>query len=409
MQMKRHRPNNLPQTSKEALERTRDQDVEQISRSLNGVEVQVVISGSIAAVQSIKFIRSLRRLGANVHCLLTDGGKMFITKTSLEWASQNPVITTFSGLSEHALPKDLLLVAPASGNFIAKAASGICDSPATTFFASYLGAKQKTMVIPTMHENLYDSQIFQKNLQTLNTNGVYVYEEISAEGRKKFPDPDTLAIEASHYYNANDKKVFINMGGTKSRLDAVRYLGNTSSGRLGSQITEELYRRGYQVDVLMGSVTTEPRCGNITKKPWIDDFSKHIEQTDFSQYHGAVCCGAILDYKISNPADKKTASGQDSWNITLESTKKLIPMIQPNGKKKVGFKLSEPMEESAKQKLVNSYIKKYELSQLIFNEIDDVTPTGHKATIFTKNQDTKKAENRLEISQYIADHMDGTK
>ncbi len=406
MQMKRHKPSNLTQTSKEALERTRDQDVEQISRSLQDVEVQVVISGSIAAVQSIKFIRSLRRLGANVHCLLTDGGQMFITKTSLEWASQNPVITSFSGLSEHALPKDLLLVAPASGNFIAKAATGICDSPATTFFASYLGAKQKTMVIPTMHENLYDSKIFQKNLKTLSTNGVYVYEENSEEGRKKFPDPDRLAIEASHFYHLNQKKIFINMGGTQSKLDAVRFLGNTSSGRLGSSITEELYRRGYEVDVLMGSVTTEPKCGNITRALWIEDFTKYIEEAHWNDYDGAVCCGAILDYKISNPANEKTSSGKDSWSISLEPTKKLIPMIQPKGKKKVGFKLSEAMDEASKQKLVKSYVDKYNLSQLVFNEIGDVSPTSHKATIFTKDKETKNAMNRSEISQIIADHMD---
>ena len=145
-----------------------DLEVKIHSIALAQKSIDLICSGSIAAIESPRLIRALRRLGAHVRPYLTDGGRQFITPMALSWAANHQTVTEFSGTAPHIASGDALVVAPASASFIQKIAHGVCDSPASALAASYLGQKKRVLVLPNMHDSLFDAPAFQKNLATIN-------------------------------------------------------------------------------------------------------------------------------------------------------------------------------------------------------------------------------------------------
>ena len=239
-----------------------DLKVDLNSLSLDGIEIDLIVGGSIGAVESVRFIRALRRLGGNVRVIMSPGAKLFTTKDALEWASNNPVIENFSGFAPHIATGDLLLICPASASLIGKIAQGICDTPATTLVQSYIGMKKPIQLLPNMHSSLSDSPIVSANLSKL-AEYITLLQPRVEEGKSKFPEPRTLADMVSHNHNRSKDRektsVLVCMGSTKGYLDDIRYISNYSSGGLGSKISEELFRQGINVHVVCGSVEILPQ------------------------------------------------------------------------------------------------------------------------------------------------------
>ena len=127
--------------------------------------IDLVVGGSIGAVESVRFVRALRRLGADIRVIMSPGAKLFTTKDALEWASNNPVVDAFTGFAPHIATRDLLLICPASASLIGKLAQGICDSPATTLAQSYMGMRKPIQLLPNMHNSLAESPVVSNNLK----------------------------------------------------------------------------------------------------------------------------------------------------------------------------------------------------------------------------------------------------
>jgi phosphopantothenoylcysteine decarboxylase/phosphopantothenate--cysteine ligase len=162
-----------------------DLKVEKIEDYLKGKSIALCVTGGIAAIETPKIARHLRRYGASVKAYVTPSAYDFIGKSALEWATEQEVVDKLSGRAEHISYHDLVLVAPATLNTINKIMVGIADNPVTTLVASALGRKTPVYIAPTMHETLYNNPIFHRNLLDVYKYGINVIEPRFSEGKAK--------------------------------------------------------------------------------------------------------------------------------------------------------------------------------------------------------------------------------
>ncbi|MEM7601798.1 MAG: flavoprotein [Verrucomicrobiota bacterium] len=175
-----------------------DLQVELVGDRLEGKTVALCVTGGIAAVESVKLIRALRREGANVHVYATAEALKFIGKAALEWAAARSIVTELSGLAEHICTEDLILVAPATINTVNAISAGLADNVVTTLVASALGRKTPVLIAATGHGSLWGNPIFQRHLVQLpeiapNVQFIPPKEE---EGKAKLPDQPEI-VEAA--------------------------------------------------------------------------------------------------------------------------------------------------------------------------------------------------------------------
>ncbi len=183
-----------------------DLKVDIIGDYLQDRSIALCVSGGIAAIETPKLARRLRRYGANVKAYMTKESQKFIGPAALEWATEQDVVTELSGRSEHICMEDLVLVAPATTNTINKMFQGIADNTVTTLIASALGMKKPVYLAPTMHESLYNNPFLQRNLINLKQSqniylselfdyGIKIIQPRIGEGKAKMPRLDTIVAE----------------------------------------------------------------------------------------------------------------------------------------------------------------------------------------------------------------------
>jgi len=384
-----------------------DLEISPLSDSLAGKKLDVVVTGSIGAVESVRFIRSLRRLGAEVTAWLTQGGAKFITETALEWATTRSVMTEFSGTHSHLASGDACIVSPASANFIYKLANGITDTPASALCASYCGSQKPVMVLPLMHDSLFNAPGVQENLSKLKSWGVFL-DSRTEEGKQKFPEPAVLADMVSHHLRTQSRHAVVAFGGTVGYIDDVRFIGNYSTGALGSLITEELYRQGFNVTAIKGTGQVPPKSyTNLKSALTNEDLKSSLNSSFEKDVDALIFLSAVLDYIPEEKRSGKIRSGEKNFNVPLKPTEKIISQFQPKTPIKVGFKLEPNLTDLNIKQLALDYITKYNLSMLVINAKDDVSQTEHKAVLCKKNMDKidlEKQESKLELAQAIAKH-----
>lgn len=386
-----------------------DLHVSPTSDSLSGKHVDVVVSGSIAAVESIRFIRSLRRLGAEVTAWLSQGGAQFITPMSLAWACGKEPVTGFSGSATHIATSDCVVVAPASSNIIAKIARGMTDTHCTALIASALGQKKPVILMPTMHDSLKSAPAMLEHLEKIASwPMVQIIGAREEEGKQKFPEPDTLADQCSHITNKaaeSRSPILLTMGTTRGYIDDVRYVSNYSSGKLGSLICEELYRQGFSVNVVAGPSEHRPRVANeLHDVQTTAEMLRECEIIANRGVSGAIFCASVLDYEPSEKTLGKLRSGQDNLTISFKPTPKIIEKIQVPNNWKIGFKLEVGLSEEKIKQIASQYITKYSLKALIVNELTAVSASKHTATACVAEKNTivtKRLKSKMEIARFI--------
>jgi len=391
-----------------------DLDVERLSAALAGRQIDFVVSGSIGAVESVRCIRALRRLGAEITPWLTAGGANFTTPTALAWAAGRPVRSEFSGDASHIAVGEACIVAPASASLIGKVVAGITDSPATALVTSYLGQKRPVLLLPNMHDSLAAAPTVARNLATLPTLGIQVLEPRRAEGKRKFPEPETLADEIAHLLNAgalytqghkaSAQPVLVTMGSTRGYIDDVRYVSNYSSGALGSAIAEELYRLGYATTIICGASQIRPRVYSVLKEADTNDTMElAIAEALSNGARAAVLAASVLDFApVSKAAGKIASASHEHLLIDLARTRKLIAGVRPVTGVKVGFKLETGLTIAKARTLADSYMDTYGLSLMVVNDLADVDAQRHHATVFetpaaSRPSTTKYAKNEQQV------------
>ena len=369
-----------------------DLAVRLISNALTGIHLDVIVSGSIGAVESIRFVRALRRLDAHVTPWLTKGGSQFITPLALGWAAARECRTGFEADASHLAEGHGCIVAPASASFLAKIANGITDSPATALVTSYMGLGHPVIILPSMHDSLANAPQVRANLEKLRKSGanITILGSRLEEGKHKVPEPGTLADHCAHAYNRallKNKKantaVMLTMGGTRAWIDDVRYIGNYSSGRLGTLIAEEMHRLGLDVDVLACAAEHLPKgFRSLTRCATNEDLTKEALRLMADGDKAIVHAAAVLDFVPAQRLPGKISSSDGKQSIELLPTPKIIAGLKTKIPAKVAFKLESGADEKIAANLARKYISKHGLTMLVVNNLNDVSANAHRAWIF---------------------------
>lgn len=314
---------------------------------LSGKTIVIGVSGSIAAVETVKLARELIRYGADVYVVMTDAARQIIHEDALHYATGNPVITKLTGRVEHVEffgaqgIADLFLIAPATANTISKITAGIDDTPVTTFATTAIGEGKKVMVVPAMHESMYRHPKVLENLKILESWGIDVIGPRMAEGIAKIADNDEIVIrvlralafsnQSSHSGSLSGKTVFITSGSTAESLDPIRLLTNRASGKTGEALAREAYIRGAEVYLFhrnKSPLSHLPHFHDIHTESvhdMIEAVTGKIALADLpvSGKNILISSAAISDYTVEKN-DSKIKSGERELTITLRPTKKLI-------------------------------------------------------------------------------------
>lgn len=286
---------------------------------LNGRIVLLVISGGIAAYKALELIRLLRKDGARVRCILTKGGAEFVTPLSVSALSEHPVYTDLFSLKDESemghirlsREADLVVVAPASADLLAKMANGLADDLAST---TLLASNRPILVAPAMNPEMWAKASTKRNISTLRHDGVMVIGPASGEmacgetGLGRMIEPPEILDEICRALDAHaplaGRTALVTSGPTFEPIDPVRFIGNRSSGKQGHAIAAELARLGASVTLIAGPVALPDPIGVHTI---------HVESADqmLAACLGAlpadiaVCAAAVADWKVSSPHTRK--------------------------------------------------------------------------------------------------------
>jgi phosphopantothenoylcysteine decarboxylase / phosphopantothenate---cysteine ligase len=228
-------------------------------QTLAGKQIVIAVTGSIAAVEVVKLIHSLRRCGAVVQPVMSHAASGIIQPDALTYASGRETITRLSGWVEHITycgeggSSDLLLIAPCTANTISKIACGIDDTPVTTFAATALGSQIPIIVVPAMHHSMYRHPAVIENISKLKTWGVEIVNPRIEEGKAKIADSEEIVLRCERAVLGtalSGKKVLITSGPCREPVDDIRILTTRSSGQMGKALALQAFRLGAEVTVI---------------------------------------------------------------------------------------------------------------------------------------------------------------
>jgi len=333
---------------------------------LTGKTVLVGITGAIAAYKVCFLIRLFKKNNANVKVVVTPNALNFVTKTTLESLSQNPVDIEQFDIKEYkpehiALTddSDIFVIAPASANTIAKMTFGICDNLLTSTFCAY---KKQVVIAPCMNTGMWENPAVIKNIETLKKRGVKVVEPESgflacgANGKGRLADINVIFETVKNCLLPKQilkgKKVVITAGGTKENIDAVRYIGNYSSGKMGIALADSAYKLGADV-VLISTVEADKNYKVINVQTAEEMYTAVKEE--FSDAFSLIMAAAVSDYRVKNKSEQKIKKNGNSLNLELIENPDILremSKIKRENQVVVGFCAeSENLIENAKIKI----------------------------------------------------------
>ncbi|RLI76147.1 bifunctional phosphopantothenoylcysteine decarboxylase/phosphopantothenate--cysteine ligase CoaBC [Archaeoglobales archaeon] len=340
-------------------------------KKLEGKKIVLGVTGSIAAVETVKLARELRRRGAEVVAVMSKAARKIIHPYSLEFATQNKVITEITGKVEHVKylglegEADLYLIAPSTANTISKIANGIDDTPVTTMATTALGSKKPIVVVPAMHAGMYENKAIKESLERLEKFGVEIVSPKFEENKAKFPDIEIICLHverALYPKEMEGKKVIVTSGPTYEQIDPIRFISNKSSGIMGKEIALEFWRRGAEVVV----ITSKPSNLNLPKfeEIKIRSVKDMLEKTLNEVKNGCdlfVSTAAASDF-ILDMAESKIKT-TDELILKLRAAPKVLWEVRKIYKGKImGFKAEtgvsdEELYQIAHDKKINDKIE----------------------------------------------------
>jgi len=306
---------------------------------LKGKNIVLGISGGIAAYKTPELVRRLKEHGANIRVVMTDGAKAFITPLTLQAVSGNAVSDSLlnteaelaMGHIELAKWADLILIAPATADLIARITHGLANNLLTTIC---LASDAPLVIAPAMNQQMWHAQATQDNINILKSRNIALWGPGAGEqacgdvGLGRMLDvPDLVKLACDFYKNDNATKVLVGQhwvitaGPTREAIDPVRYISNHSSGKMGYSIAHAAQQAGAKVTIISGPVNiSAPQDCAVINVDSARDMHKHAislaEQADVF-----VACAAVADYRVAEVADHKIKKTADNDNLTIELVK----------------------------------------------------------------------------------------
>lgn len=353
---------------------------------LKNKNILLGVCGSIAAYKSASLTRLLVKAGANVRIVMTRDAASFITPLTLSTLSKNPVLVDYfkpdtgewNNHVELGLWADLMIIAPASANTLAKFANGICDNLLT---AVYLSARSTVYLAPAMDLDMWKHPSTKSNTGKLKEYGNILIKPafgelasgLTGEGRMAEPEEIVafLEEELTKGHPLAGKKALVTAGPTYEAIDPVRFIGNHSSGKMGFAIAEVLSSLGAEVTLIAGPVTINQIDNSITRmdvisaNEMLEAVTRHFDQSDI-----IVMSAAVADYQVEEPSLTKIKKSEPQLDLRLKKTTDILATI---GKQKradqvlVGFALETNNEEDNAIKKLTSK----NLDLIVLNSLND--------------------------------------
>ena len=357
----------------------RDTDVEIRGDSLAGKKILLGVSGGIAAVDTVRLARELRRYGALVSVMMTHSAQKIITPLAVEWATQSEVITEWESDLSALDEVDAILIAPATRDLLASYLHGLQHGPILMSLSAARTRNCPVMMIPSMHADLADDPVTSELVMEVEKLGIKVHWGQENEGKRKTPPHDEIVARFSHYVNRlkpNRKSVVITLGATRSPIDDIRYVQNTSSGATGFQIADYLHRHGHDVTCVAGLT-------NYTRPEWLpltlsadkpDDMLAELNALANDEIDAWIHAAAVLDYVVKSPAEGKLASQQGPLTVELiESSKHILELKKKcSDAVRIGFKLETGIKQKELVRRAFSQLEYAEMTAVVANRLEDI-------------------------------------
>ena len=333
--------------------------------------VALGVCGGIAAYKAVEVLRGLQKAGCAVRVAMTKRACEFVQPLTFralsgshvivdDYAPDNPDPIAHITFSQTV---DLLIVAPATANIIAKFANGVADDFLTS---TYLACTAPVLIAPAMNTTMWEHPATQRNLQRLRDDGIHIMEPDAGEmacgtiGPGRLSEPERIVAAALEILGDSPKdlageRFLITVGATREEIDPVRFISNRSSGRMGFALAEAAVKRGGEVTVVTGTTTVDPPAGvKVVKVLSAEEMSQAVarESAGASVFIGAA---AIADYRPAQRAEQKIKKSQDAITLTLERTPDVLSQVaaaRANGLLVIGFAAeTENVVDNAREKL----------------------------------------------------------
>ncbi|ENX32521.1 phosphopantothenoylcysteine decarboxylase/phosphopantothenate-cysteine ligase [Acinetobacter colistiniresistens] len=396
----------------------------------------LAVTGGIAAYKSAILVRRLKDFGFDVRVVMTHGAQAFITPLTFQALSGNPVHTELldpeaeAGMGHIELARwaDLVLVAPASCDTIAKFANGLADDLLSTL---YLATKAPVWVAPAMNQQMWAAKATQRNLQTLVEDGVHVIMPDAGEqacgdvGLGRMPEPEDLARQVAAYFHKAQralaekfgllagKRVTITAGPTREAIDPVRYISNHSTGKMGFALAAACYAAGAKVTLVAGPVSLDTPNGvqrmNVSSAMQMLDVSMNQLKEGCDIF---IATAAVADYRVAQVAEHKIKKAGDELAVALVKNPDIVATIAQQEQRPfmVGFAAeTQNVEEYAAGKLVAKKLDMIACNDVSRPDIGFASDENAMTVFFAQSYHMKKRElekaSKQEISQQLVESI----
>ena len=381
--------------------------------NLTNKRIVLGVSGSIAAYKAPDIVRRLQDLGAEVRVIVTDGGREFVSERSLQTISKNKVHNNLwdkeaelsMGHIEIAKWADVIIIAPASANTIAKICHGRADDLLSTVI---LATEAKIMVAPAMNQQMFAATAMKDNLGLLKARGIDIINPGFGDqacgdiGKGRLAEPIDIARQTADLFTSNllsGKKVLITLGGTREAIDPVRFISNHSSGKMGMALAHASIQAGAKTTLIVGSISIglEKRAEIIeviSAEEMYQAVMKRIESQDLF-----ISCAAVADFRTKKVSKNKIKKNNQSMSIELIENRDILASVCQLNKKPIciGFAAeTENFIENAKIKL-----KQKRCDAILLNDISNteigLNSDENELHLITINNSYKIKQNTKQI------------
>ena len=398
---------------------------------MQGKKIVLGITGSIAAYKACTLIRLFVKAGAEVQVVITPAGKEFITPVTLSTLTSKPVISDFflgrdgswNSHVELGIWADAMVIAPCTASTLGKMAHGIADNMLIT---TYLSMKAPVFIAPAMDLDMYRHPATQANMQTLRSFGNHIIEAASGElashlvGKGRMEEPETIFGVVNDFLKKQDsvtnslsgRRVLITAGPTYEKIDAVRYIGNFSTGKMGFALAEECARRGAEVELIAGPVSLQTNLAGIHRTNVTSAQEMYDEAVKtFASCDTAILCAAVADFTPVQTFEQKIKrEGSGGLHLDLQPTQDIAQALgqqKREGQRLVGFALETNNEVSHAQ----DKLRRKNLDFIVLNSLR--TPGAgfavdtNQVTLLFANGDCKEfpLKSKVEVASDIVDYL----
>ena len=373
----------------------------------SGKNIALGVCGGIAAYKAVEVLRGLQKAGHTVRVAMTKRACEFVQPLTFralsgshvivdDYAPDNPDPIAHITFSQTI---DLLIVAPATANIIAKFANGVADD----FLSStYLACTAPILIAPAMNTTMWEHPATQRNLQQLRADGVHFVEPDAGEmacgtiGPGRLSEPERIVAAAleilsgssSQRKDLSGERLLITVGATREEIDPVRFISNRSSGRMGFALAEAALKRGAKVTVVTGVTSVSPPAGARVVQALSADEMLKVVASEAGKASVFIGAAAIADYRPAHRADQKIKKTNESITLTLERTPDVLSQVaasRANGMLVIGFAAeTENVLDNAREKL-----RSKNLDAIVANDVTRMDSGFDSATnaitIITRN------------------------